>query len=78
VVPGGGGALHCCNTASANALAVASPCLLVMLSCSALLPSRQYASTKEALQARAQGPGAPLKKFHNDIKRQLINRCACV
>lgn len=35
----------------------------------------QYASTEEALKARAQGPGAPLKKFHNDIKRQLINRC---
>jgi mRNA (guanine-N7-)-methyltransferase len=38
--------------------------------------SNQYASTEEALRARAQGPGAPLKKFHNDIKRQLINRFA--
>ncbi|KAL4457714.1 hypothetical protein ABPG75_012579 [Micractinium tetrahymenae] len=38
--------------------------------------SNQYASTAEALQARAQGPGAPLKKFHNTIKRQLINRFA--
>ena len=35
----------------------------------------QYATTEEALKARAQGPGAPLKKFHNEIKRQLINRC---
>ena len=26
--------------------------------------------------ARATGPGAPLKKFHNDIKRRLIQRCA--
>lgn len=36
--------------------------------------SNQYASTQDALQARASGPGAPLKRFHNDIKRQLINR----
>jgi SAM-dependent methyltransferase len=41
----------------------------------ATLPG-QYASTEEALRARAQGPGAPLKKFHNDIKRQLISRFA--
>ena len=38
--------------------------------------SNQFASTQDALRARAQGPGAPLKKFHNDIKRQLISRCA--
>ncbi|KAL4858009.1 mRNA cap guanine-N7 methyltransferase 1 [Chlorella vulgaris] len=38
--------------------------------------SNQFASTEEALKARATGPGAPLKKFHNDIKRQLINRFA--
>eukprot|EP00887_Chlorella_sp_A99_P001412 scaffold8.g1412.t1 len=36
--------------------------------------SNQYASTQDALRARAQGPGAPLKKFHNEIKRALINR----
>ena len=42
----------------------------------ASLAVAQYASTEEALRARAQGPGAPLKKFHNDIKRQLINRWA--
>lgn len=38
--------------------------------------SNQFESTKDALQARAQGPGAPLKKFHNTIKRQLINKFA--
>lgn len=35
----------------------------------------QYANTQEALQARAAGPGAPLKRFHNNIKRLLIQRC---
>ena len=39
--------------------------------------SNQYGSVQEALHARATGPGAPLKKFHNEIKRQLINRCVC-
>ncbi len=34
----------------------------------------QYADSREALAARAMGPGAPLKKFHNQIKRQLIQR----
>lgn len=34
----------------------------------------QYASTQEALYRRETGPGAPLKKFHNAIKRQLIQR----
>lgn len=38
--------------------------------------SNQYGSTQEALAARASGPGAPLKKFHNYIKRHLINRHA--
>uniref|UniRef100_A0A1D2AEU8 mRNA (guanine-N(7))-methyltransferase n=1 Tax=Auxenochlorella protothecoides TaxID=3075 RepID=A0A1D2AEU8_AUXPR len=38
--------------------------------------SNQYGSTQEALAARASGPGAPLKKFHNYIKRHLINRFA--
>ncbi|PSC71583.1 Golgi apparatus membrane ECHIDNA [Micractinium conductrix] len=38
--------------------------------------SNQFENTKEALQARAQGPGAPLKKFHNTIKRRLIERFA--
>jgi len=38
--------------------------------------SNQYENSKEALKKRAQGPGAPLKRFHNTIKRQLINRFA--
>lgn len=38
--------------------------------------SNQYENSKEALKRRAQGPGAPLKRFHNTIKRQLINRFA--
>lgn len=37
--------------------------------------SNQYTSTKHALHARKSGPGAPLKYFHNSIKRALINRC---
>lgn len=36
--------------------------------------SNQFATTQEALAARATGPGAPLKKFHNTIKRLLIQR----
>lgn len=36
----------------------------------------QFANTSQALQARRSGPGAPLKTFHNTIKRRLINRCA--
>ncbi|KDD75388.1 hypothetical protein H632_c707p0, partial [Helicosporidium sp. ATCC 50920] len=38
--------------------------------------SNQYTSTKHALHARKSGPGAPLKYFHNSIKRALINRFA--
>ena len=38
--------------------------------------SNQFQSTQEALAARKQGPGAPLKTLHNKIKRELINRCA--
>ena len=38
--------------------------------------SNQHASTQEALRSRAKGPGAPLKVFHNSIKRHLINRFA--
>ena len=34
----------------------------------------QYTDSKEALQARATGASAPLKRFHNSIKRKLINR----
>jgi hypothetical protein len=34
----------------------------------------QYADQESALRARAQGPSAPLKRFHNAIKRKLINR----
>jgi hypothetical protein len=53
----------------------APPCLCYHANlCLHSLAAAQYASTEEALRARAQGPGAPLKKFHNDIKRQLINR----
>lgn len=37
--------------------------------------SQQYADTKEALHARATGASAPLKKFHNTIKRKMIERC---
>jgi len=36
--------------------------------------SNQYETSKEAIQARALGPGAPLKRFHNEIKRRLIKR----
>jgi hypothetical protein len=36
--------------------------------------SQQYADTKEALHARATGASAPLKKFHNTIKRKMIER----
>lgn len=54
-------AMYTCRNAISRSPAAPLPCL-------------QYASTAEALQARAQGPGAPLKKFHNTIKRQLINR----
>ena len=36
--------------------------------------ARQHLDTREALQARAQGPSAPLKTFHNTIKRRLIDR----
>lgn len=35
----------------------------------------QYVDPQEALKAREAGPGAPLKKFHNNIKRLLIQRC---
>lgn len=38
--------------------------------------ANQFSSTADALKARATGPGAPLKKFHNEIKRHLITRCA--
>ncbi len=34
----------------------------------------QYVDSQAALAARAAGPGAPLKKFHNQIKRHLIQR----
>lgn len=34
----------------------------------------QYADAQEALRARATGLSAPLKKFHNTIKRNLIDR----
>eukprot|EP00882_Tetradesmus_deserticola_P033280 GHRQ01037998.1.p1 GENE.GHRQ01037998.1~~GHRQ01037998.1.p1 ORF type:complete len:174 (+),score=26.11 GHRQ01037998.1:155-676(+) len=34
-------------------------------------------STKEALARRREGPAAPLKQYHNEIKRRLIYRCAC-
>lgn len=36
----------------------------------------RFESTKDALHARATGPSAPLKKFHNTIKRKLIDRFA--
>ena len=36
----------------------------------------QFTDTKEALHARATGASAPLKKFHNTIKRKLIERYA--
>ena len=36
----------------------------------------QHADQETALKARAQGPSAPLKRFHNSIKRKLINRFA--
>mmetsp|Transcript_1273 Transcript_1273/g.1718 ORF Transcript_1273/g.1718 Transcript_1273/m.1718 type:complete len:390 (-) Transcript_1273:241-1410(-) len=35
--------------------------------------SNQHGSQREALLQREGGPGAPLKKYHNTIKRQLIN-----
>jgi SAM-dependent methyltransferase len=38
------------------------------------LHSNKFSSRQNALKARATGPGAPLKKFHNQIKRQLIDR----
>jgi hypothetical protein len=38
--------------------------------------SNRYASAEDAIYARACGPGAPLKKFHNAIKRHLINTFA--
>lgn len=31
-------------------------------------------STEKALWQRKQGPAAPLKEFHNEIKRRLIYR----
>jgi uncharacterized protein Yka (UPF0111/DUF47 family) len=31
-------------------------------------------TTAEALRARRQGAAAPLKAFHNDVKRRLIMR----
>lgn len=34
----------------------------------------KFTDTNEALRARAKGPSAPLKQFHNTIKRRLINR----
>ena len=36
--------------------------------------ANQFVDTKEALHARATGASAPLKKFHNNIKRKLIDR----
>ena len=36
--------------------------------------ANQYVDTKQALHARATGASAPLKKFHNTIKRKLIER----
>ena len=36
--------------------------------------ANQFVDTKEALHARATGASAPLKKFHNTIKRKLIER----
>jgi 2-polyprenyl-3-methyl-5-hydroxy-6-metoxy-1,4-benzoquinol methylase len=38
--------------------------------------SNKHADQASALRARAQGPSMPLKKFHNSIKRLLINRFA--
>lgn len=35
-----------------------------------------HVDQQSALKARAQGPSAPLKRFHNSIKRALINRFA--
>eukprot|EP00879_Flechtneria_rotunda_P004748 GHRR01005017.1.p1 GENE.GHRR01005017.1~~GHRR01005017.1.p1 ORF type:complete len:690 (+),score=302.69 GHRR01005017.1:350-2419(+) len=37
---------------------------------------QDHLTTKEALQRRREGPAAPLKKYHNDIKRRLIYRFA--
>jgi hypothetical protein len=33
-----------------------------------------YLASLQALAERARGVAAPLKKFHNDIKRALLNR----
>lgn len=57
---------HACIAATAAAI-TPSP---------AASPLLQYVSTEDALRARAAGPGAPLKRFHNDIKRKLISRFA--
>ena len=36
--------------------------------------AQQYVDTKEALRARAAGASAPLKKFHNLIKRKMLEK----
>jgi len=40
------------------------------------LHSNKHATQEEALRARELGASAPLKKYHNDIKRRLITRFA--
>lgn len=38
--------------------------------------SNKHVDQKSALKARAQGPSVELKRFHNSVKRKLINRFA--
>ena len=38
--------------------------------------ARAFGSDADALRARSQGPGFPLKQYHNQVKRQLVQHFA--